>query len=57
LAAVYYISEYQEYCVEVNEKLCVFLESGQPLGKGRDYYLPRGTKIYVKDAGNTFTLA
>lgn len=57
LAAVYFVSEYQEYFVEVMEKTMVFLASGQPLGKGRTYFLPRGTKLYIKDVENTFELA
>lgn len=53
----YYISEYQEYCVEVNEKKTVFLMSGQPLGTNKKYYLPRGTEIYIKDDMNIFELS
>ncbi len=56
-AGIYYIREYGEYCTEPFEKCVVYLESGQPLGKGRQYYLPRGTKIYVGSRENTFTLA
>jgi len=56
-AGIYYIKEYGEYCAEPFEKGMLFLASGQPLGKGRQYYLPRGTKIYVSDRKNTFTLA
>lgn len=55
-AGIYYIKEYDEYCAEPFEKGTVFLESGQPLGKGRQYYLPRGTKIYIADKENLFTL-
>ena len=55
-AGIYYIREYGEYCAEPFEKRAVFLESGQPLGKGRQYYLPRGTKIYVGSRENSFTL-
>ena len=54
-AGIYYIREYGEYCAEPFEKRAVFLESGQPLGKGRQYYLPRGTKIYVGSRENSFT--
>lgn len=57
LAGVYYIEEYGEYCVEPMERGCFYLESGQPLGKGRKYYLPRGTKVYLKDKENKYTLA
>lgn len=55
-AGIYYIKEYGEYCAEPFEKNTVFLESGQPLGKGRQYYLRRGTKIYIGDRDNSFTL-
>ena len=55
-AGIYYIREYGEYCAEPFGKRAVFLESGQPLGKGRQYYLPRGTKIYVGSRENSFTL-
>lgn len=57
LAAVYYVKDYQEYCMTVNERLCVYLRSGQPLGKGREYYLPRGTYFYVADSSQQFILA
>ena len=50
LAKIYYISEYQEYCVEPLEMRTVLLKSGQPLGANRLYYLPRGTEISIKDA-------
>lgn len=57
VAQLYYIPEYQEYCVKPLKKLNVFLISGQPLGNGREYYLPRGTQIYILDKQNLFTLA
>nr|WP_317377808.1 hypothetical protein [uncultured Faecalimonas sp.] len=57
LAGIYFIPEYQEYCVEVFARVSVFLESGQPLGKDRRYYLPRGTEIYMKDDQGMFKLA
>lgn len=57
LAGIYYIGEYGEYCVEPMEKGCFYLESGQPLGKGRKYYLPRGTNVYLKEKENKYTLA
>lgn len=56
-AGIFFIKEYGEYCAEPFEKNTVFLESGQPLGKGRQYYLRRGTKIYIGDRDNSFTLA
>ncbi|MCD8324434.1 MAG: hypothetical protein LUC32_05735 [Clostridiales bacterium] len=57
LASLYYISEYGEYCIMPKDRVCVFLESGQPLGMGRKYYLPRGTRIFLKDRKNMFVLA
>lgn len=55
-AGVYYIAEYGEYCVEPFEKNKVFLGSGQPLGKGRQYYLPRGSKVCIGNPENRFIL-
>lgn len=57
VAGLYYVSEYQEYCVDVFMKSKIFLDSGQPLGKGRQYYLPRGADIYINNRENLFTLA
>lgn len=57
LASVYYVDEYQEYCVQAMQMRCVFLKSGQPLGKDRTYYLPRGTEIVVLENGDHFKLA
>lgn len=55
-AEVYYVAEYQEYCVKPMRKLAVFLESGQPLGAGREYRLPRGMKICMVGKEEVFTL-
>lgn len=57
LAGVYYVSEYQEYRINVLKQETVFLDSGQPLGKGRQYYLPRGSEIYITNRENQFILA
>ncbi len=59
LAEVYYTPEYEEYCITPAKIRTVFLESGQPLGEGRLYYLPRATKIRVQGSGteNWFELA
>lgn len=54
---IYYVPEYEEYCVKVFEKKTVFLKSGQPLGKNRIYYLPRGTNIYINENEYSFCLA
>lgn len=48
-AALYYIPQYEEYCVIPQKRRSVYLESGQPLGAGRQYYIPRGEKIEVYD--------
>lgn len=47
IASVYYVDEYEEYCIRPLQRMCVFLESGQPLGKDRIYYLPRGMRVHV----------
>lgn len=57
LAQIYYIPQYSEYCVRPLQKLSVFMESGQPLGNVREYYLPRKTKIYFRNKSNLFELA
>ena len=57
LAGIYYVAKYQEYCIDVFVKSNVFLSSGQPLGAGRTYYLPRGTEIYITNKENQFLLA
>lgn len=55
-AEVYYVAEYGEYCVKPYRRLAVFLESGQPLGEGREYFLPRGMRIYLESRDYTFVL-
>lgn len=57
LAGIFFVSAYNEYCIEPNARRFVFLKSGQPLGEGRQYFLPRGTEVYLKDKNNQFTLA
>lgn len=57
LAEVFYLPVYGEYCVTPRERLCCFLESGQPLGRERHYYLSRGTVLYLKDPRMKFELA
>lgn len=62
VAAVYYAEEYAEYCIRPLRRMSVFLESGQPLGKDRIYYIPRGMRIqvwngYPDGVGNIYTLA
>lgn len=56
-AGVYFIREYQEYCIDVLQSKSVYLSSGQPLGVGRRYYLPRGMEIYLKNQNFLFELA
>lgn len=55
LAELYYIGAYGEYCVTPAKRQVCFLESGQPLGAGRHYYLRRGTRICLE--GQSFLLA
>ncbi len=54
LAAVYYCSQTQDYAVVPYARMSVFLESGQPLGADRTYYLPRQSALYFKE--RTYTL-
>ena len=56
LGNIYYVSQYEEYCIQPLQTMTIFLESGQPLGKNRFYYLPRGTEIYIKDQLNKYKL-
>lgn len=57
IAGIYFVTEYQEYCVEVFERRCFYLASGQPLGMNRYYYLPRGSQIYINEPNYSFRLA
>lgn len=57
LAILYYVGQYQEYCIKPLVRHSVFLASGQPLGLGRKYFLPRGTKLYFLDRNHAFSLA
>ena len=52
LAEVFYVAEYEEYWLTPEKKRMVFLESGQPLGEKREYYIPRGTIIQVSYSNN-----
>ncbi len=56
LGYIYYVSQYEEYCIQPLQTMTIFLESGQPLGKNRFYYLPRGTEIHIKDQLNKYKL-
>ena len=42
----------EEYWLTPEKKRMVFLESGQPLGEKREYYIPRGTIIQVSYSNN-----
>lgn len=53
---IYYVKEYEEYCVIPSEMKSCFLISGQPLGKERNYYIPRGTQIFIQNRDNYFEL-
>lgn len=57
LVSIYYIPQYKEYCIRPSERKIVYLASGQPLGGNREYYLPRGTEIYIQQKENSFILA
>lgn len=49
LAKVYYETKYGEYVVVPQKREAIYLESGQPLGAERRYFLPRAMRIIVKD--------
>lgn len=57
VAAVCFLQDEGVYVVEPFERACVYLESGQPLGKDRHYRLARGTKIYIREKKNQFILS
>lgn len=61
IAKIYFDTNYKEYVVIPEQKCCIHLESGQPLGKDRAYYLPRAMKIVIKNESgqieNIFELA
>lgn len=57
VGGIYYIQKYKEYCIEVYQNNVCFLKSGQPLGKNKRYYLPRGTEIFLDNGRNHFLLA
>ena len=54
---VFYDEADGEYYLRPRRAKGVFLKSGQPLGKGRVYCLPRGTVITIRDSHNEFELA
>lgn len=54
--AVSYDEAGEEYRLEPCQSGAVYLGSGQPLGKGRTYCVPRGTQIRILNADNRFTL-
>ena len=56
MIGIYYIKRYREYCLEVYQNNVCFLQSGQPLGLGKRYYLPRGTQIFLDNRENSFLL-
>ncbi len=57
IAELYYVSQYQEYCLRPLRRLTVFLSSSQPLGANRCYFLPRGTEFYLCGQSHAFSLA
>lgn len=56
IMGIYFIPEYQEYCIIPYVKKCVYLKSGQPLGQQRSYYVPRGTEFYLNQPRYSFRL-
>ena len=57
IAEVYYVPKYNEYVLTPQGMRKVFLSSGQPLGAGRNYYLPRATEIYCEKSNQNYILA
>ena len=57
ILGIYFVEEYQEYCLDIYEKKEVYLKNGVPMGMGRSYYLPRGKEIYIKSTDYTYMLA
>lgn len=55
-AEIWYVAQYEEYAVQPARRQTVYLRSGQPLGKDRIYYLPRGMEIWIGSAKNRFLL-
>lgn len=55
-AGIWYVAQYEEYAVQPAKKKTVHLRSGQPLGKDRIYYLPRGMEIWIGSEKNRFLL-
>lgn len=56
LVGIFYNKEKEEYCIEPYRNKAVFLPSGQPLGKGKQYHVPRGTIIYIETERSLFQL-
>lgn len=47
LGNIYYVSQYEEYCIQPLQTMTIFLESGQPLGKNRILlFIKRNRNIY-----------
>ena len=55
-AGIWYIEQREEYAVQPAKTSTVYLKSGQPLGKNRIYYLPRGMQIWIASRKNSFLL-
>lgn len=57
LCSVFYDCASEQYCIEPKKDKLVYLKSGQPLGKGKQYHLPRGLIFYISNQENMFKLA
>ena len=55
-AGIWYIAQHEEYAIQPAKTRTVYLKSGQPLGKDRIYYLPRGMEIWIESQKNRFLL-
>lgn len=50
------LNSVKKYAVQPAKTSTVYLKSGQPLGKNRIYYLPRGMEIWIASRKNSFLL-
>lgn len=57
VCTVFYVCDKEMYCVEPKQNNLIYLESGQPLGKDKQYHLYRKTRIYVNSKNNMIELA
>lgn len=57
LCEIFYDTAEKKYHVKPLKKSAVYLKNGQPLGKDRDYGLPRGKELIIDSRKNIFKLA